>query len=78
MSLNYGSYVSQISNLIVTSTADTNFNTMLPGMIDYAEGRIYRELDLQNTRVSDTTVTLSSGYNFITLPTDQYILVVNN
>jgi len=75
MSINYTTYVQQISNLIVTSTADTNFNTMLPGMIDYAEQRIYRELDLQNTRVSDTTVTLSSGYNFVTLPTDQYILV---
>jgi len=76
MSINYDSYVAQISNLMVTSTADPNFNTMLPGMIDYAEQRIYRELDLQNTRVSDTTVTLSSGYNFVTLPTDQYILVV--
>lgn len=75
MAINYTSYVAQISNLMVTSTADTNFNTMLPGMIDYAEQRIYRELDLQNTRVSDTTITLSSGYNFVTLPTDQYILV---
>ena len=75
MSINYTSYVAQISNLIVTSTADANFNTMLPGMIDYAENRIYRELDIQNSRVSDTTTTLSSGYNFVTLPTAQYILV---
>lgn len=76
MSINYTTYVQQIANLIVVSTGETNFNTMLPGMIDYAEQRMYRELDLQNTRVSDTTVTLSSGYNFVTLPTDQYILVV--
>jgi len=76
VSINFTTYVAQISNLIVTSTADVNFNTMLPGMIDYAEQRLYRELDLQNTRVSDTTVTLSSGFNFVTLPTDQYILVV--
>jgi hypothetical protein len=76
VSLNYTTYVAQISNLIVTSTGDPNFNTMLPGMIDYAEQRIYRELDLQKTRVSDTTVTLSSGFNFVTLPTDQYIVVM--
>jgi len=76
MSINYTTYVQQIANLIVISTGDTNFNTMLPGMIDYAEQRMYRELDLQNTRVSDTTVILSSGSNFVTLPTDQYILVV--
>jgi len=76
MSLNYTTYVNQIANLMVQSQSDTNFQTMLPGMIDYAEGRIYRELDLQATRVSDTTVTLSSGNNSVTLPTDQYILVV--
>lgn len=68
MSLNYTSYVSQISNLMVTSTADANFNTMLPGMIDYAEQRMYRELDLQGTRTFDATTTLSSGDRTWTLP----------
>jgi len=76
VSLNYGSYVSQITNLMVTSTADTNFNTMLPGMIDYAEQRIYRELDLQATRISDSTVSLSSAIRSFTLPTDQGSFVV--
>lgn len=68
MSINYPSYVAQISNLMVTSTADVNFNTMLPGMIDYAEQRIYRELDLQATRTFDQTTTLSSGDRTWTLP----------
>jgi len=75
MAINFTTYIQQIANLMVVSTGDANFNTMYPGMIDYAEQRMYRELDLQNTRVSDTTVTLSSGYNFVTLPVDQYILI---
>lgn len=76
MSINYTTYISQISNLMVITSTDANFQTMVPGMIDYAEQRMYRDLDLQNTRVSDTTVSLSSGNSFVTLPTDQYIIVV--
>lgn len=68
MSLTYDQYVSQISNLMVIGSTDANFITMLPGMIDYAEGRIYRELDLLATRIT-TTTTLSSGNRNVTLPT---------
>ena len=71
MSINYTTYIQQITNLIVSSTLDANFNTMAPGMIDYAEQRIYRELDLQVSRVSDASTTLSSGVRTLTLPTDQ-------
>jgi len=66
--INYTTYVSQISNLLVIGSTDSNFMTMLPGMIDYAEGRVYRELDLLATRVT-TTVTLSSGNRNVTIPT---------
>lgn len=69
MSLNYTTYVAQISNLMVQVSTDANFTTMLPGMIDYAEQRIYRELDLQATRVSDTSTTLSSGVRTVALST---------
>lgn len=68
MSLTYDQYVSQISNLMVIGSTDANFITMLPGMIDYAEGRCYRELDLLTTRIT-TTTTLSSGNRDVTLPT---------
>lgn len=67
MSLTYDQYVSQIANLMVIGSTDANFQTMLPGMIDYAEGRCYRELDLLVTRVT-TTTTLSSGNRNVTLP----------
>lgn len=68
MSLTYDTYVAQISNLMVIGSTDANFLTMLPGMIDYAEGRCYRELDLLATRIT-TTTTLSSGNRGVTLPT---------
>lgn len=55
MAIDYDTYVSQLANLVVVSTGDSNFNTQLPGIIDYAEQRIYRELDLINTRITDTS-----------------------
>ena len=47
--LNYSSYVTQIAQMAVVDPADENFVAILPAMIDYAELRIYRDLDLMNT-----------------------------
>jgi len=69
MPLNYTTYTQQIANIMVVSTSDTNFQIMLPGMIDYAEQRIYRELDLIYTQVTDSTATVSSGNRNFNLPT---------
>jgi hypothetical protein len=69
MSLNYTTYVNQLANLMVQGSTDPNFVTFLPGCIDYAEQRMYRELDLQTTRVADTSTTVSSGVRNFTLPT---------
>lgn len=79
MSLNYTSYVNQISNLLVIGSTDANFQIMLPGMIDYAEQRIYRELDLLFTQVTDATTFASSGNRMFTVPTSvgTYIIVDN-
>lgn len=68
MALNYGTYVSQTANLMVISSADANFTTMLPGMIDYAEQRLYRELDPLYAQTTDATTTVSSGDRNFTLP----------
>jgi hypothetical protein len=67
MALTYTSYVAQVSNLMVQSPTDPNFLTMLPGMIDYSEQRIYRELDLLVTRDQDNATFLSSGNRLVTL-----------
>lgn len=79
MAINYTTYTQQIANLMVISTADPNFQTMLPGMIDYAEQRIYRELDPIVTQVTDSTTTVSSGNRNFTLPTSvgTYIITDN-
>lgn len=67
--LNYTTYVDQISNMMVIPSSDANFQTMLPGMIDYAEQRIYRELDPLYAQVTDATTQVSSGNRAFNLPT---------
>jgi hypothetical protein len=69
MALDYDTYVSQLSNLMVIGSTDSNFQTFLPGCIDYAEQRMYRELDLLATQVTDATSITSSGDRNFTLPT---------
>lgn len=68
MPLDYDTYVSQLANLMATSSANAEFQIFLPGCIDYAEQRIYRELDPLHVQVTDTT-TVSSGDRNLTPPT---------
>lgn len=75
--LTYTSYVSQLTNMMaVASSTDANFSTFLPGAIDYAEGRIYRDTDLLATRVTDTSGTCSSGVRSVALSTAQGTFLV--
>lgn len=70
MSLTYSSYVDQLTNLMsVASSTDPNFSTFLPGAIDYAEGRCYRDLDLLATRLVSTATSLSSGVSTVAMST---------
>ena len=76
MALTYTTYVSQLANLMVQDSTTTDFQTFLPGCIDYAEQRMYRELDLQVTRVTDTTGTFITNNQQFTLPTGSGSFVV--
>ena len=67
MSLTYSTYISQIANLMAVQSSTTQFTTMAPGMIDYAEQRLYRELNLIYTRAT-VTGTLSANSRSFTLP----------
>lgn len=78
MALDYNTYVQQISNLLVINSTDANFITMLPGMIDYAEGRMYRELDLVATSITDASKTLTAGNRELTLPSSYGNLIPIN
>jgi hypothetical protein len=76
MSLNYTSYVTSLANLIPTLTTDTNFQTVLPNTIDDAEQRIYRELDLLQTVVADSSSQFATGQRVFNLPTSIGTFVV--
>lgn len=74
MAINYTTYVSQLSNLMIVGSTDANFQTFLPGCIDYSEQRIYREMDLVQTTVTDTSVFFSSGQRTLTLPSTWVVI----
>lgn len=76
MALTYTTYVNQLANLMAQVTTDPNFVTFLPGCIDYAEQRIYRELDLLATRFTDATGTLTANQRTFTLPSAMVTFLV--
>lgn len=53
--VDYTTYVSQLENMIAMDVTDTDFPTIIPAIINYAEMRIYRELDLISTITRDTS-----------------------
>src|SRR5882724_2842443 len=76
MALTYSSYVSEIATLTVISSTvlvsgDANFGGIMGGIIDYAEGRLWRELDLPVVSIVDTSIVCSSGVRTVSLSTAQ-------
>lgn len=78
MSLTYSQWVAEIANLTAIDPADTDFVANLPSCIDYAEQRLYRELDLLNTVVRDSSSTLTVGTRTFNLPQSLGRFVVTN
>lgn len=73
--LTYAQYVTQLANLAVVETTDTNFVTLLPQCITYAENRIYRELDFLATVTPVSGFSCSVGSRQITWPLSQFVTV---
>lgn len=71
MSYTYSTWKSALAQLGVYSESNADFVAILPSVIDYAEDRIYRELDLLSTRVRDSSSNLSANSRNFTLPTSQ-------
>jgi hypothetical protein len=70
MSLNFTTFTSELGVLTAISTADSGFlSTLLPGSIDYAEQRLYREADFLVTYVTDTTGQLTANQRTFDYPT---------
>lgn len=68
MSYTYDTFKSAISTTTAIPVMDSNYLSILPSCIDYAEQRIYRELNLLTAQASDTTGALTSGSRNFTLP----------
>lgn len=65
---NYATYVNQIALLAVVDPADPNFVSNIPSMIEYAELRILRDLDLLVVSGSIEGYFLTVGSRQITIP----------
>lgn len=68
--LTYNTYVTQIAEMAVVAPDDANFVAILPAMIDYAELRIYRDLDLMNTStaIHSPSIKLDAGNRNLSFP----------
>lgn len=77
MSLTYATYVSSLANLLVVPSSDAGFQAVLPNIIDDAEQRLYRELDLLNTSVR-ATGTLTAGARTFNLPSTQGTFIITD
>lgn len=73
MSLTYDTWQQQLANLMVVSSGsyqtDYAFQTFVQSCIDYAEQRLYRELDLLATRVTDTSGSFTANQRTFAYPT---------
>lgn len=70
MSLTYTTYVTTMQTMLVVYDAEgqQRLNDILPSMIDYAELRCYRDLQLLNT-VTTATANTVNGNRSVTIPT---------
>jgi hypothetical protein len=68
--LNYSQYVTQIAEMAVVDPTDANFLTILPSMIDYAELRMYRDLDFMftSTSIHSPSIGLTAGNRNLSFP----------
>ena len=78
MSYNYNTTLVSFANNLVISTTDVNFQTMFPNAIDDAEQRLYRDLDLLNTVVNDSSSQFVTGTRTFVLPSSNGIFEVIN
>lgn len=69
MALTYTTYVSTIANLATMDESNTDFVQILPSIINYAEDRIYRELDMLVENVRDASASTTANNRNFNLPT---------
>lgn len=82
--MNYSQYVTRLvtnmAGISITDpsqpnpTTDPEFNNFLPEIIDYAEQRIYRELDFLATRTTDVSQATVSGSRNLPIPSQLVVI----
>lgn len=72
----YTTYKAALQTLVVSQAPDAPFDTILPSIIDYAEQRIYRELNLISTVQTDVSTFTTSGARELAIPNT--FVVVND
>lgn len=73
--LTYATFVTTLANFMVVPEADTDFQQAIPTIVNDAELRLYRDLDLLQTQVTSTG-TLTTGTRIFNLPTTNGSVVV--
>ena len=76
MAYTYSQYQTDLANLMAVPSSDPPYVTVLPNIIDDAEQRIYRELDLANTLVTDSSGALAVNSRSFSLPSANGTFVV--
>lgn len=77
MSLTYNTFVAALANrMAIQGVTSPAFVTELPNIIDAAEQRCYREVDLQDTRIVDASGILTPNSRSFTLPSTNGRFVV--
>ena len=69
MSMDYTSYTLRLASFITSNPDNIDYAFVIPATIDYAEQRIYRELDLLSTIVTNSTLSTTPGNRSFALPT---------
>jgi len=69
MAMDYNTYLTRLAAMATASTTDTKFTTIVPAVIDYAEQRMYRELQLVSTQSRNQAGSTSSGVRTFNFPT---------
>lgn len=69
MALTYNTFTTQLANFLTVPLTDAAFVAAIPQIIDDAEQRIYRDLDLLQTVTEDHTGVLIAGVRSFTYPT---------
>lgn len=76
MSMDYYTFVQRMATKMDVLLADYEFTTNVPAAIDYAEQRIYRELDLLATRFTSISASFITDVRTLTLPSSQVTFLV--